>query len=319
MVEIGENTRKRQDPRKAQVPARSQRGIRGQQLTLRRQNSMRHGDLLISMALGLVMVPLALFTDGPLRATLGIPFALFLPGYTLVAALFPRRDDLGGPERLVYSLGLSLALLPLVGIAVNFTPWGIRLLPIVLSLAMVIVTQAGFAFYRRQSSVSKEDWTAPVRSAPSVIRQRWREQGWLARLFMVLLAITSVGFGATLVTAMATPRGTETFTEFYLLDSNGRADSYPQRLSPGEDAKVTLGVISRENQTTVYHVDVLLDGTKIREVSPFGLDPQGRWQQDVNFGAFSPGRRQMLQFLLYRVGSDQPYRSLHLWIDALGS
>jgi len=198
---------------------------------------MKHGDLLISMGLGLVMVPLALFTQGPLRATLGIPFVLFLPGYAVVAALFPRRTDLTGIERLAYSLGLSLALTPLVGIAVNFTPWGIRLLPIVLSLALIIVAMAGFAFYRRERLAPSEDWAAPVRSATSAAVQRWREQGWLARLLMATLAIASVGFGATLVNVMVTPRVTESFTEFYVLDPTGRADSYPQRLALGEEAK----------------------------------------------------------------------------------
>ena len=279
---------------------------------------MKHGDLLISMGLGLVMVPLALFTQGPVRATIGFPFMLFLPGYTLVAALFPRKTDLPGIERLAYSLGLSLALIPLVGIALNFTPWGIRLLPPLLSLTLVIVTLAGFAIYRRESLAPNEDWTAPMRSTPSAAVQLWRAQGRLARVMAATLAIASVGFGATLVTAMTTPRATDSFTEFYLLGATGQADSYPQRLAPGQEAQVTLGITNQENQAAVYRVDVLLDGEKISEIRPFELDNQGRWQQTVTFRATKSGGRQMLQFLLYRGGSDQPYRSLHLWIETLG-
>lgn len=286
---------------------------------------MKQGDLLISLGLGLVMVPLALYTQGPVRVTLGIPFVLFLPGYTLIAALFPRRADLSGPERLAYSMGLSLALVPIVGIVLNFTPWGIRLLPMVLSLALLIVALAGFALYRRESLAPNEDWTAPVRlptgqagSAPSAAVQRWREQGWLARLLMVTLAIASVGFVVTSATVIAVPRVTETFTEFYLLEPTGRADSYPQSLAPGQEAQVTLGITNQENQIEVYRVEVLLDGEKINEISPFELDNQRQWQQVITFRATKSGGRQMLLFQLYRGGSDQPYRSLHLWINESG-
>lgn len=279
---------------------------------------MKHGDLLISMGLGLVMVPLALFTQGPLRATLGIPFVLFLPGYAVVAALFPRRTDLTGIERLAYSLGLSLALMPLVGLAINFTPWGIRLLPMVLSLALIIVAMAGFAFYRRERLAPDRDWAVPVRPALSAAVQRWREQGRLAQVLAATLALVSIGFGATLVTVMVTPRGTESFTEFYVLNPTGRADSYPQRLALGEEAKVTLGITNQENQSTTYRVEVLLDGEKISDISPFELENQGRWRQDITFRATKSGGRQMLQFQLYRGGSDKPYRSLQLWINASG-
>jgi uncharacterized membrane protein len=32
---------------------------------------------------------------------------LFLPGYALIAALFPRKDDLDGIERIALSFGLT--------------------------------------------------------------------------------------------------------------------------------------------------------------------------------------------------------------------
>jgi len=42
---------------------------------------------------------------------------LFLPGYTLIATLFPRKDDLDGIERVALSFGLSIAITPLLGLA----------------------------------------------------------------------------------------------------------------------------------------------------------------------------------------------------------
>ena len=86
-------------------------------------------DLLTIVILSLLLVPLAVFTSGALRIALGLAFVLFFPGYTLIAALFPRKEQLGGIERMTLSFGLSIAVVPLIGFALNYTPWGIRVYP----------------------------------------------------------------------------------------------------------------------------------------------------------------------------------------------
>jgi Protein of unknown function (DUF1616) len=69
-----------------------------------------------------------------LRYVFGGALVLFLPGYSLIEAVYPKReiDEL---TRFALSIGLSLALVPLVGLALNYTPFGVRLLPLTLSLA----------------------------------------------------------------------------------------------------------------------------------------------------------------------------------------
>jgi uncharacterized membrane protein len=57
---------------------------------------------------------------------------LFLPGYALIATLFPRKGDLDGIERIALSFGLSIAITPLLGLGLNYTPFGIRLTPILI-------------------------------------------------------------------------------------------------------------------------------------------------------------------------------------------
>jgi uncharacterized membrane protein len=46
----------------------------------------------------------------PIRIILGLPLVLFLPGYSLIATLFPRKDDLDAIERIALSFGLSIAI-----------------------------------------------------------------------------------------------------------------------------------------------------------------------------------------------------------------
>jgi hypothetical protein len=67
------------------------------------------------------------------RYVFGSVFVLFLPGYSLIKALFGSKE-LDNIERFALSIGLSLALVPIAGLLLNYTPWGIRAAPVTLSL-----------------------------------------------------------------------------------------------------------------------------------------------------------------------------------------
>jgi len=84
-----------------------------------------------------------------IRYMLGSLFVLFLPGYALIEALYPKEEDLSPLERLALSIGLSLALVPLVGLILNYTPWGIRLDPILIALTILTLTLLAFSTYRK--------------------------------------------------------------------------------------------------------------------------------------------------------------------------
>ena len=96
-----------------------------------------------------VMIP-PLNEISPVRIILGLPLVLFLPGYALIAALFPRKDDLDGIERVALSFGLSIAIVPLLGLALNYTPFGIRLSPVFTVLSVFTISLAICAYVRRR-------------------------------------------------------------------------------------------------------------------------------------------------------------------------
>jgi uncharacterized membrane protein len=90
---------------------------------------------------------------------------MFLPGFVLTKSLFPsgvpiktsseRMDKL---ERVVLSFGVSLILTPMVALILNYTPLGVRLLPVTLSLLMFTVgfaTVGLFREFRVQFGLSK--------------------------------------------------------------------------------------------------------------------------------------------------------------------
>lgn len=84
-----------------------------------------------------------------IRFVLGSIIVLFIPGYVTVEALYPRGQELSSLEKLALSIGLSLALVPLIGLLLNYTPWGIRLEPVLTSLVVYIVSISIIASYRK--------------------------------------------------------------------------------------------------------------------------------------------------------------------------
>lgn len=52
-------------------------------------------------------------------------------------------------ERLALSFGLSIAVVPLIGLVLNFTPFGIRLLPILFILSIFTLVMCLIAYLRR--------------------------------------------------------------------------------------------------------------------------------------------------------------------------
>lgn len=85
--------------------------------------------------------------------------ACILPGYSLIRILFPAKapmrtstKQLDNVERIALSIGMSLALVPITGLLLNYTPWGIRVTPITISLLALTVTLATGALTRERQT-----------------------------------------------------------------------------------------------------------------------------------------------------------------------
>jgi hypothetical protein len=101
------------------------------------RNAWFYTSMIISLATVLAVGVLpSEFPFVALRWGVGLAFVLFVPGYVAVQGLCERLD-LDSIERLILSVGLSITLVMLLGLVLNFTPWGIRLTPVVLSLVLL--------------------------------------------------------------------------------------------------------------------------------------------------------------------------------------
>lgn len=85
------------------------------------------------------------------RYVFGSVFVLFLPGYSLIRALFGSKE-LDDIERFALSVGLSLALVPMASLLLNYTPWGIRTTPVTFCLLALTLVFASAAVVRDYGS-----------------------------------------------------------------------------------------------------------------------------------------------------------------------
>ncbi|MEG3067877.1 MAG: DUF1616 domain-containing protein [Syntrophaceticus schinkii] len=249
-----------------------------------------------------------------LRIGLGLPFVLFFPGYVLIAALFPKKDDLDGIERVALSFGLSIAVAPLIGLGLNYTPWGIRLTPILLSLIIFILLMGSISFFRRDK-LPQDDRFCPTFEFEVPL---WQEQPILDRVLSIALVIAILFAVGSICYVVAMPKVGEQFTEFYILGTDGKAEGYPRELEEGEKGEVIVGVVNHEYQQKKYYVEVRMDDLVLPREGPITLSHENKWENTMTFSYPSTRENLKVEFLLYREGDEEPYRSLHLWVNVHG-
>lgn len=273
---------------------------------------IRSGLLLINIITALLIIVITLFPSNVLRIIFGLPFALFFPGYALMALLFPRKNQLGNVERMALSFGLSIAVVPLSGFALNYTPWGVSLYPVLISITIFILATSLAAWYRQWRLAEDERFTIPFQF--SVFP--WRKQGAADSVLSVILIVAILGAVGTLGYAIAAPKIGEKFTEFYLLGLEGKAIDYPRETKLGNKESVIVGIINQEHERASYWIEVRIDGQLNNEVGPLVLEHNEEWRETVSFTPHREGDSQKVEFVLYKNKADQPYlNALHFWIN----
>lgn len=311
------------------------------------------------LTVGTIVVVLApILQASPLRVVLGLPFVLFLPGYAFVAALFPEagesiengiasgddpgmaadRSGIDGIERIALSFGLSIAVVPLIGLVLNFTPFGIRLLPVLVAVAGFTLVMVAVATHRRRSIPSSDRFRVPYKTW---LRSAWTEftspGSRLDGVLNVLLVVSVLLAAGSVTYAVAVPKQGEAFTESYLLTEheNGTlvADNYPTEFTAGEPKPIVVGISNHEHESVTYTMVVEIqrvtttnNTTSVladREIRRFTstIEDGNRIHRKLNLTPRMTGTRLRLAFLLYKDSPpanptiESAYRETHLWVN----
>lgn len=268
-------------------------------------------DLFWINLLGIVLIIIiGLFPTSLVRMLIGVPFILFFPGYALVCALFPKKLDLDGIERVALSIGLSIAVVPLIGLVLNYTPFGIRLYPVLVSLFLFSFLMSIATFYRRRKISIVERFVPSF----STSVPKWGEMNGSDRVLSVGLMASVLVSGALISYFVYAPRTEEGFTEFYVLGPTGKVEGYPTNLTLGEEGRVILGIVNHEYEKVNYSIVIRFDNQTLGTIEDIGLDNEENWVQNYTFAPQKAGENIKLEFLLFINNDVNVYRSLHLWI-----
>jgi uncharacterized membrane protein len=268
-------------------------------------------DLTAIIALALLLVPLALLTEGPLRIVLGLLFLLFFPGYVLIAALFPRRDSLDTIERVILSFAVSIAFVPLTGVALNYTTWGITSQSVVVTASVFIVLGSAVALYRRLRLAKDERFDI----RPHVGRPQPGQWSKLNVVLSALLVLAVLGTIGIVVYTVNAARSGDKFTEFYVLSTEGTVKGLPEKLTVGRPGEVILGIENHEHETTTYRIEIWIAGKKIQDVGPVIVDDGEEWEEKIAFVPTAVGTNQEVDFRLRKGDASELYREVRLWVD----
>ncbi|OYR41422.1 DUF1616 domain-containing protein [Halorubrum sp. Eb13] len=293
------------------------------------------------LALWTVVSSLVVFVALPGQGVLGLVAMAFVPGYALVAVLFPgtAQDDgsLTLVERSVLAIGLSVCLVPLVGLGLDYSPRSIRPDELVLIIGLLSVVLVAVAAVRRLR-LPPDDRFDPRNAGDTITGLMRDETGRSVSTLNVLLivgllvAANGVGFAA-----VSTDRG-EQFTEFYILTEDSKtsdlvAGDYPDEVGGGAEP-VHIGIANKEGETVEYTVVVLLqsfEGERERlmvrertlETFSVTLQPGETLMEPHELDTYVTGNDLRVTYLLYegslptneRIGIDTAYRHTHFWVD----
>lgn len=232
--------------------------------------------VLIATALVNIVVFAPVVRETPLRIPAGLAFVLLVPGYAVVAALFPRSGETGpaapeertrswwgridGIDRLALSVALSVSIVPLIGVALTATPGGVRLEPFLAGVSILTVLVAIVAARRRSVVPPDDRFRVPYRewlaTARSTVRTDTRGEAALnvALIGAVLLALGSVGYAAAVL-----PQDDQ-FSSLSVQPADGEEigpDEPLLEVAPGESQEITVGVENQEDRTVTYTVVVV--------------------------------------------------------------
>jgi Protein of unknown function (DUF1616) len=189
-----------------------------------------YGDLRLLAWGSLLCAIVALVLPWPaISLVFAAPLALFAPGYAIVAAAFARRR-LDPAQLLVLSLALSLAVLALGGLVLNYLG-GIHGFSWAILLLLVVAGCCRTAALRRDRP-------------PEGLRLRPPKPGG-ARLGLALTGLAAVATALVLASATLPAKSAVGYTELWIVPA-----------AESESSEAMVGVKSEEQQTTEYDLGV---------------------------------------------------------------
>ncbi|MCK4651569.1 MAG: DUF1616 domain-containing protein, partial [Methanosarcinales archaeon] len=252
------------------------------------------------------------FNDTPLRIPFSLIILLFLPGYALIAAMFPKMGEISGIERFTLSIGLSIAITVFDGFAISVTPHLFRPMPLLLTLSAITVFLLLLTVITRTLTPEDKRYFVDYQGFIESLRADDEKMSDIERMLMISLIGSIIIASSMLIYAKLTFEEEE-FSALYILGPDGKAEGYQKDLHIGEPSTIAVGVENYEHAPTEYTLQVKL-GAGVLETRKMTLAHKEKWLENITFVPDRTGDRLKLEFVLYKDGTR--HRSVHLWVSS---
>lgn len=279
----------------------------------------------IFVILSIIFILIPPYNQTYLRIIFALPLLLFIPGYMLIAVMFPKSGEISHIERFTSSIGLSIAITVFDGFGLNYTQWGFRPNSITVSLSIIIGILFLIMFIQRwrygeeSYSFSFED----ISSFYYSLKTKETETGpdydpALEKMLIKTMIIAILIVTAMLIYAKVTTEP-EKFTTLYILGANGKAENYPDEVRVGEPSTILVGVENYEHAPVNYTLLVTFGGINLTR-EDIHLEHDKKWVNNITFIpqlsssiAFAGANRSKLEFQLLK--DNMSYRAVHLLVN----
>jgi hypothetical protein len=223
---------------------------------------------------------------------LALPLVFVLPGYTLTETLF-NNQSLGGPARLLFSLGLSLAIDILCGLVLSLLPVGLRGTSWTMLLGTFTVLFSLLVAYLRGRTPS---------SGVRLPRLRFTTSNLVLFGLATLVVVLSIAYDAVGVAQQPYPG----FTQLWVLPA-AQAE---------KGCAVRLGVRSFESTPITYRIMMTIEKAQAATWPSVVLAPQGEWGLLVSIPPEATDNV-YVEVQLYRIDKPQKvYREVNVTLHS---
>jgi uncharacterized membrane protein len=265
--------------------------------------SNRPADLYVVTAIALVCGALALLIPpalSPVRIV-ALPLVLLLPGYALTSALL-STERLGIPERLVFSMSLSVVAVIIGGLLLSLLPQGMNTVSWTVYLVGTVAALSVVALVRPRGQGGA---TAPV--------QTWYlRAGFRPRQVVQLVIAAGIVCAAFAVAILGAQRQKYApFTQLWM-QPVGRASLQ----GTGLHMAVRVGVTNREPKAIAGRIVVTLDGRTVKVWPSVYLRSQHDWVSTLVLHPSGARHIARVEADLYPTSAPTTsYRRVVLWLS----
>lgn len=263
---------------------------------------------------------LPIFDYTVIRVILGFPSVLFIPGYVFVMVLYPSKHELCNIDRVTLSLGLSIAIISIIGLLLNFT-YGLGIIPMLLALCIYVVILVIFATYRRNILSENDRFsilshkTSAKYSDNQYGDNKYSNNRRKIDISSILIIFLLVVLVSLIYFVMIVPKIGERFTEFYVLNSSDRSDNYKTNLRLNTTYNYLVGITNYEYAPTNYTLKTTFEGYSLTTYN-LSLRHNERLESKINFTPNKEGTNMKFELLLFKNDNlSEPYRELYLWVN----